>query len=68
MKITKTICDKCNRELDYEEEHYDATIIAETKPTEKGRQIANGDFCKKCFKELIEKEIENTWQMYFNVL
>lgn len=41
MKITKTICDKCNRELDYEEEHYDVTIIAETNPTEKGRQISN---------------------------
>lgn len=59
MKITETICDKCNRKLDYEEEHYDVAIIAETNPTEKDRQIANGDFCKKCFKELIKKEIEN---------
>ena len=59
MKITKTICDKCNRELEYEEEHYDVNILAETKPTDKSRQVANGDFCKKCFKEIIEDELES---------
>ena len=58
-KIKKTICDKCNKELDRNEIYYDANIII----CYEGFDIANetlkrGDYCKKCFKEVINKILE----------
>ena len=54
-KITKTICDNCNKEIDYEDWFYTADITNESNSCKNGEQIMRGDYCKDCFKELILK-------------
>lgn len=54
-KITKTICDNCEKELDYNEWYLEAKIIEESNSSEIGRQICDGDYCKKCFKEKVSR-------------
>lgn len=54
-KITKTICDKCNTEIPYEDWYFSANITSQSNSYDKGQQIMHGDYCKKCFKETIKK-------------
>lgn len=56
-KINKVICDKCKRELDYEEWYYSGNIVTTSASSDKGIQILEGDYCKKCFKETLKEKI-----------
>ena len=55
-KVTKIICDKCGRELDVEEWYYYGSIISTKASISMGARILDGDYCKKCFKEIIERQ------------
>lgn len=54
-KITKTICDNCQKELDHDEWYLSAEVIEECNSSGIGQQICNGDYCKKCFKEKVSR-------------
>lgn len=56
-RITKAICDKCNREIELNEWFYSARITEISANSDKGRMIAEGDYCKKCFTEIIKEEL-----------
>ena len=53
-KITKTICDKCNKEIDYKDWYYSVNITYESNSCDVGQQLTNGDYCKECFREIIK--------------
>lgn len=57
-RITKTItiCDNCSKEINYENWYYTADITNQSNSCDYREQIMKGDFCQKCFKELIKKE------------
>lgn len=57
-QINKVICDKCKRELDYEEFYYSGNIVNTSASSDKGCLILEGDYCKKCFKETLKEEIK----------
>lgn len=56
-KVTKTICDKCNKELEVDEWYYSGDIVEMANTCDKGRLVIQGDYCKKCFKETIKEEL-----------
>lgn len=56
-RIQKTICDNCNKEIDYEDWCYTADITSQSNSCNTGEQIMQGDYCKECFKELIRKRL-----------
>jgi len=53
----KTICDNCNKEIDYENWYYVANITSQSNHCCNGEKIMQGDYCKECFKELISKRL-----------
>ena len=55
-KVTKIICDKCERELDIDEWYYTGNIVSTAAKIDMGRQVMQGDYCKKCFKGMLERE------------
>lgn len=58
-KITKTKCDKCNKELDEETWYYKANITSQSEKYLHVKQIMNGDYCEECYGEIILKEMQN---------
>lgn len=56
-KITKTICDKCNKEINYEDWYYSADIVSKSNSCNNGEQIIQGDYCNECFKKIISKRL-----------
>lgn len=56
-RITKTICDECKKEIDYEDWYYSADITSQSNSCDTGEQIMQGDYCKNCFKKRIIKKL-----------
>lgn len=56
-RITKTICDSCQKEIDYKDWYYTADITNKSNSEQNGQQIMSGDFCNECFKKIIKKEL-----------
>ena len=56
-RIQKAICDKCNREMELNEWFYSARITEISTGSSVGRNVAEGDYCKKCFTEIIKEEL-----------
>lgn len=57
-KLIKTICDNCDKEIDYEDWFYTADITSESNSCKSGVQVMKGDYCKDCFRELILKQVK----------
>lgn len=55
--ITKTICDVCDKEIDYNDWFYRINLVSMSNSYEIGKQIMNGDYCEKCFVKRIKEEL-----------
>lgn len=56
-KIKKTICDNCGRELFTNETYFNANIIRCSEGTDMADVALKGEYCQKCFKNLIYARI-----------
>lgn len=56
-KITKTICDSCNKEIDYKDWYYSASITNQSNSCSNGEQIMLGDYCQECFYKLLKERL-----------
>lgn len=54
-RITKSVCDNCGNEIDYNEWYYSVgDIIEKNESCENGELILKGgDFCRTCYNNII---------------